>query len=270
MNRLKTAPTHTLFPTIYTPTHTPKFLELRSQLAAKTSSSKKRKISNRQLARGDILEIRHSSPDIPIQSCETEIDPDPSLSFASTTPIPPTGSRSPAYIRNDSVPPASSLPAHLQTNYSDYASSAASSPSGAYADLSINSDRGGDSPLGAEPNSGGVTGHLDPRGSSPFAVKPSHHRAIMGGAADYSDRGSSPLKRRASSMDPDADPTRTAGDQDVEMAQADTQNEPEESSSPQAPAQQDKNMTTDASPSVGEANGSQEPAVPSITMTEGM
>lgn len=71
-------------------------------------------------------------------------------------------------------------------------------------------------------------------------------------------------------MDPDADPTRTAGDQDVEMAQADTQNEPEESSSPQAPAQQDKNMTTDASPSVGEANGSQEPAVPSITMTEGM
>ncbi|KAK8140540.1 UCH-domain-containing protein [Apiospora sp. TS-2023a] len=235
--------------------------ELRSQLAAKTSSSKKRKISNRQSARGDILEIRHSSPDFPIQSCETEIDPDPSLSFTSTTPIPPTGSRSPAYIRNDSVPPASSLPAHLQTTYSDYASSAASSPSGAYADLSINSDRGGDSPLGAEPNSAGATGHLDPRGSSPFAVKPSHHRAIMGGAADYSDRGSSPLKRRASSMDPDLEPTKTTGDQDVEMAQADAQNGSDMSSQSQTPAQQDKNMTT-------EANGSQEPGVPSITMTE--
>ncbi|KAK8089997.1 ubiquitin specific peptidase 11 [Apiospora hydei] len=235
---------------------------MRSQLAAKTSSSKKRKISTRQSAKGDILQIRHSSPDIPIQSCEIEIDPDPSLSFTSTTPIPPTGSRSPAYIRNDSVPPASSLPAHLQTTYSDYASSAASSPSGAYADLSINSDRGGDSPLGVEPTSAGTTGHLDPRGSSPFAVKPSHHRAIMGGAADYpADRASSPLKRRASSMDPEADAPQTGGDQDVEMAHADTHNGPEESSQSQAPTQQDKNTAA-------EANGSQEQGVPSITMTE--
>ncbi|KAK8048654.1 ubiquitin specific peptidase 11 [Apiospora phragmitis] len=235
---------------------------MRSQLAAKTSSSKKRKISTRQSAKGDNLQIRHSSPDIPIPSCETEIDPDPSLSFTSTTPIPPAGSRSPAYIRNDSVPPASSLPAHLQTTYSDYASSAASSPSGAYADLSIHSDRGRDSPLGAEPNSAAATGHLDPRGSSPFAVKPSHHRAIMGGASDYPDRASSPLKRRASSMDPEADSAQTGGDQDVEMAHADTHNGPEESPQSRIPAQQDKNA-------IGEQpNGSQEQGVPSITMTE--
>ncbi|KAK8042126.1 UCH-domain-containing protein [Apiospora rasikravindrae] len=238
---------------------------MRSQLAAKTSSSKKRKISTRQSAKGEILQIRHSSPDFPIQSCETEIDPDPSLSFTSTTPIPPTGSRSPAYIRNDSVPPASSLPAHLQTTYSDYASSAASSPSAAYADLSINSDRGGDS---AEPNSAGTTGHLDLRGSSPFAVKPSHHRAIMGGAADYPDRASSPLKRRASSMDPEADAAQTGGDQDVEMAHAGTNNGPEESSESRTPAQQDKNTAAEASPSISEPNGSQEQGVPSITMTE--
>lgn len=71
-------------------------------------------------------------------------------------------------------------------------------------------------------------------------------------------------------MDPDADPTKTAGDQDVEMAQADTPNRPEGSSQSQASAQQNKNMTIEASPSTIEANGSQEPSVPSITMTEGM
>ncbi|KAI1338019.1 hypothetical protein F5Y15DRAFT_407897 [Xylariaceae sp. FL0016] len=161
------------------------------QLAGKTSSSKKRKIATRQST------ARHSN-DTPIESCEQDDCP----TFSFTTDSAPDPPADPAYLRADSLPPASSLPPRLQTNstsYNPYAedgSSAASSPSGAYADLSINSDRGGDTPApepAASPNTG--------RGSSPF-TKTTHHRAVMGGASDFPERASSPLKRRASSMDP--------------------------------------------------------------------
>ncbi|KAK8125673.1 ubiquitin carboxyl-terminal hydrolase-like protein [Apiospora kogelbergensis] len=90
----------------------------------------------------------------------------------------------------------------------------------------------------------------------------------MGGAADYPDRASSPLKRRASSMDLEADSAQTGGDQDVEMAHADTNNGSKELSQPGTPAQQDKNTTTGASPSSGAPHESQEDDAPSITMTE--
>ncbi|KAI1417572.1 UCH-domain-containing protein [Hypoxylon sp. FL1857] len=174
------------------------------QLTVKTSSSKskKRKISTRQSTAADESLSSNSSPDTPLQSCEQ--DTDHSFSFASSDHL-ATGS--PAYNRTDSIPPASSLPPRLQTNttsfsYADYASSAASSPSGAYAELTINSDRGADTP---GPDSGSVTSNLYPpgRASSPF-TKTTLHRAVMGGAAEFPERASSPLKRRASSMDPDA------------------------------------------------------------------
>ncbi|KAI0380898.1 hypothetical protein F5Y04DRAFT_289141 [Hypomontagnella monticulosa] len=194
------------------------------QLVAKTSSSnKKRKISPRKsttaIATADESFDSSSSPDTPIQSCEQ--DTDPTFSFYASSDI--AGAASPAYPRTDSVPPASSLPPRLQTNTSslnhvEYTSSAASSPSAAYADLTINSDGGADTPA---PDTASVTSTLHPprRGSSPF-TKTTHHRAVMGGAAEFPDRASSPLKRRASSMEPDAvDQDAT---EDVDMITAPT------------------------------------------------
>ncbi|OTA95793.1 hypothetical protein M434DRAFT_9452 [Hypoxylon sp. CO27-5] len=190
------------------------------QLAVKTSSSKskKRKISTRQSTTVDESLSSNSSPDTPIQSCEQDADPNFSFSAASDNLF----TESPAYYRADSIPPASSLPPRLQTNTSsfsyDYASSAASSPSGAYAELTINSDRGGDTPA---PDPISATSNLYPpgRASSPY-TKTNLHRAVMGGAAEFPERASSPLKRRASSMDPDAaDQDAT---EDVDMITAPT------------------------------------------------
>ncbi|TGJ84517.1 hypothetical protein E0Z10_g4221 [Xylaria hypoxylon] len=182
--------------------------ELPGQLAVKTSSSKKRKIAPRQFA------ARHEeiepidSPDIPVQSCEQ--DSDPNFSFTSSAfDIPPA---SPAYLRAESLPPASSLPPRLQTNHTgslalaEDGSSVASSPSGAYADLTIHSDRGADTPAPDFANY--------PRAPSPF-TKTTHHRAIMGGAAEFPERASSPLKRRASSMDPES--VAQDANEDVDM-----------------------------------------------------
>ncbi|KAI8635070.1 UCH-domain-containing protein [Xylariaceae sp. FL1651] len=184
--------------------------EGREQLAVKTSSLKKRKITTRRsAARNEELEPT-DLPDIPLQSCEQDLDP--SFSFTSSTIDVPA---SPAYLRADSLPPASSLPPRLQTNHSgshtlaEDGSSVASSPSGAYADLTISSDRGADTPAPEFANC--------PRGTSPF-TKTTHHRAIMGGAAEFPERASSPLKRRASSMEPDS--AAQNGNQDVDMITA--------------------------------------------------
>jgi ubiquitin carboxyl-terminal hydrolase 4/11 len=100
--------------------------------------------------------------------------------------------------------PASSVPGRLQTLVqsssvlvsADYASSTASSPCAAYAELSIDSDRGGDE------TGSSVLRRRSARSQSPFKVS---RRAIMGGDADLPQRSSSPLKRRASSMEPDLD-----------------------------------------------------------------
>lgn len=188
------------------------------QLAAKTSSSKKRKISTRQAAKGDD-DLDSVSPDVPRPSCE--LDCDPSYSFTSTTPIPSAGARSPVYIRSDSQAPVSSLPPYLQTAASEYASSAASSPTAAYADLSLR-----DASPGVDPQPARAASQQGPRGSSPFTSKPTYHRAVMGGAADFPERASSPLKRRASSMDPEegsgAAATEGSASEDVDMVQAPT------------------------------------------------
>jgi ubiquitin carboxyl-terminal hydrolase 4/11 len=102
-------------------------------------------------------------------------------------------------------------------SFAEDGSSVASSPSGAYADLTINSDRGADTPASDLAHS-----H---RGSSPFA-KTTYHRAIMGGAADFPERSSSPLKRRASSMEtekpapPQDGNNGNDGKEDVDMVSA--------------------------------------------------
>lgn len=118
-----------------------------------------------------------------------------------------SGPDTPSYLRADSQP-ASSLPPRLQYQASslvsaDYASSAASSPcASAYADLSIESDRGGD-------DTGPAAASV--RSQSPYRVS---RRAIMNGDPDVPHRSSSPLKRRASSMDPENNSDKT---RDVEM-----------------------------------------------------
>lgn len=111
-----------------------------------------------------------------------------------------------------SLPPH--IPSHLQNEASlstqDYISSAASSPSAAYAALTI-SERGGDN-SGSEGGVGqGYLDSQDTRSQSPnrsFA-----HRAIMGGAADFPQRSSSPLKRPASDLEQESPLTS----EDVEM-----------------------------------------------------
>ncbi|KAI1096322.1 ubiquitin carboxyl-terminal hydrolase-like protein [Rostrohypoxylon terebratum] len=195
----------------------------KTQLAVKTSSSKKRKISTRQSATTEDSLGSISSPDTPLQSCEQLEDADPTFSFSLSSEIPNTAS-----YRADSIPPAffpaSSLPPRLQTstsnwnNYSEYASSAASSPSGAYADLTIHSDRGADTP-GPDLSSAASSLYPPCRASSPFA-KSTLHRGVMGGAADFPERASSPLKRRASSMEPDVVDQDAA--EDVDMITAPT------------------------------------------------
>ena len=176
--------------------------ELPGQLAFKTSSSKKRKLSRPQPRDQDPLDS--PSPDSVLPSCE--VDDDPALSFSATSVA--SGLDTPSYIRNDSLP-ASSLPPRLQNQggslvSADYASSAASSPcASAYAELSLESDKGGDE-----------TGPpLSAIGSQ--VLLSVSQRAVMNGDSDLHHRSSSPLKRRASSMDPENDAARN---RDIEMA----------------------------------------------------
>lgn len=235
----------------------PNLSELPRQLFAKTSSSKKRKISTRQSSKDDTQSTR-SSPDIPIPSCEQDNDLNFSFSASSTTSTTSTFV-SPAYLRADSLPPASSLPPRLQTNnnnftFTDYASSTASSPSGAYAELTLDSDRGADTP-GSEPYSSTPSTYLAAdRGTSPFP-KITHYRAIMGGAAELPDRASSPLKRRASSMDPN---TELDAKEDVDMIAA----------PPSPPTTTTSNSATAAGSTPQETNGTSEEAAQDETMAE--
>lgn len=140
----------------------------------------------------------------------TEDESDPCFSF---TTAPDSGLSTPTYVRGDSLP-ASGVPPRLQTHHSsfsapDYTSSAASSPCAASTDLSFDNDRGADG-LDSGPT-------LQPPSSrSQPSLLNAAHRAIIGGAADINQRSSSPLKRRASSMDPDQDVT-IAKEEDVDM-----------------------------------------------------
>ncbi|PNY22306.1 Ubiquitin carboxyl-terminal hydrolase 12 [Tolypocladium capitatum] len=169
--------------------------ELPGQLTVKTSSSKKRKLVRPPPAIGDLDSPSSPSPDTALPSCEP--DDDAALSFSAQSAA--SGLDSPLYLRADSLP-ASSLPPRLQTQAgslvsADYASSVASSSpcASAYAELSLESDRGGEE--------AGLALHLA-RSQSPFRVS---RRAIMNGDAELPHRSSSPLKRRASSMEPETD-----------------------------------------------------------------
>ncbi|KAM5351565.1 hypothetical protein ACJ41O_004288 [Fusarium nematophilum] len=212
------------------------------QLAFKTSSSKKRKIS-RPVA-NDQGPIDSPSPDSVLPSCEVDDDPVLSFSFSATSASRPD---TPSYLRADSQP-ASSLPPRLQQQASslvsaEYASSVASSPcASAYADLSIESDRGGDETGPAQPSA---------RSQSPLRLS---HRAIMNGDADLPHRSSSPLKRRASSMDPENEADK-ARDVDMGSSQAaDTVEGPSQPSADTLPramsldAPEPTTLTGDASP----------------------
>ncbi|KAL7944500.1 hypothetical protein V8C42DRAFT_346239 [Trichoderma barbatum] len=189
--------------------------ELPGQLTIKTSSSKKRKLARPLTIDLDVP--ASPSPDTAIPSCEP--DDDVALSF-SATPI-ASGLEAPLYVRAGSVT-ASSVPPRLQTQAqaqinsslvsADYASSVASSPGASfYHETSIeSSERGGD-------DAGSVQAYA--RSQSPFLIS---RRAIMNGDAELPQRSSSPLKRRASSMDPETvqdkngDAASSTGD--VEMA----------------------------------------------------
>ncbi|KAM0434466.1 hypothetical protein ACHAPT_003562 [Fusarium lateritium] len=187
-------------------------------LAFKTSSSKKRKLS--RPVDNDQDSIDSPSPDSVLPSCEVDDDPTLSFSAASVASHPDT----PSYLRADSQP-ASSLPPRLQQQASslvsaDYASSTASSPcASAYADLSLESDRGGDETGPAQSTA---------RSQSPLRLS---HRAIMNGDAALPHRSSSPLKRRASSMDPENEADKP---RDVDMGSSQPADSVEGPSQPSA------------------------------------
>lgn len=152
-----------------------------------TSSTKKRKLSP-QHTKG---ESPDSNPDFPLNSVEDRGSQSPDDSH----PVPPS-----ILTNGSALPP--NIPQHLQGSIShsfhDYVSSAASSPSAAYAGLSIEGERGGEG-SGSQRQSSLVPYEQDPRGQSPLNLFT--HRAIMGGAEDLPNRASSPLKRRASDLD---------------------------------------------------------------------
>ncbi|OAQ98848.1 hypothetical protein LLEC1_05980, partial [Akanthomyces lecanii] len=133
----------------------------------------------------------------------------------------------PVYLRSDSLQPASSLPARLQAAAAANSSSAnsanghhhprhpsplhdctstASSPcASVYAELSLDGERG----IG---EAGSAVTSLA-RSQSPFRVS---RRAMMNGDAELPHRSSSPLKRRASSMDPEPNAS-SRNDEDAHM-----------------------------------------------------
>ncbi|KAM0204587.1 hypothetical protein ACHAPA_001969 [Fusarium lateritium] len=226
-------------------------------LAFKTSSSKKRKILRNE-APLDSIESSSPSPDSVLPSCE--IDDDPALSFSASVASRPD---TPSYLRADSQP-ASSLPPRLQHQPSslvsaDYASSAASSPcASAYADLSIESDRGGDET---------GTARTLARSQSPLRLSHPHtHRVIMNGDADLPHRSSSPLKRRASSMDPENEADKT---RDVDMGSTQASN----SASVEGPSQLSTStlpraMSVDAPEPTAVSAGDASPAQPIPSLQE--
>lgn len=172
--------------------------ELHRQLTVTTSSLKKRKVS-RNPARDRDSANTPSPPAAPadsvLPSCESNEDDDDRASFSFSV----ASNSSFTTAQPGDKEALSSLPPRLQTHSSsvvsaDYASSAASSPSAAYADLSIESE-----PASATTETGPALHPSSARTRSPFRHP---RKAMMSGDGDCN-RSSSPLKRRASSMDPE-------------------------------------------------------------------
>ncbi|CZT06858.1 related to ubiquitin C-terminal hydrolase [Rhynchosporium graminicola] len=151
-----------------------------------------------------------NNPDIPLSSVE---DPE-SQANEVRFEVPSTS--------DTTLPPH--IPLHLQTSTSlgtvENIPSAASSPSAAYASLSLEGERGGD-PESARTSSLAPSDQ-DIRAHSP--VRHLSHRVIMGGAAEHPHRASSPLKRRASDLEPDASPSQK---DDVDMIMVPESDHPE-------------------------------------------
>ncbi|KAH7329234.1 hypothetical protein B0I35DRAFT_456639 [Stachybotrys elegans] len=214
-----------------------------AQLAFKTSSSKKRKLS-RPLSEQDPSPGSSPSSDSVLPSCEP--DDDPALSFSGASVA--FGPDSPPYGRASSQPfsgPTPRLPLQASSLLGAGADSAASSPCAtAYAGLSLDNEQRRDEAGPA----------LNPaRSQSPFSVS---RRAIMSGDADLPHRSSSPLKRRASSMDPE---TNAAKDTDVEMGtsqQSDASND--------AADAMPREMSIDVPESEGTAVASEDAPVPPL------
>ncbi|KAA8572048.1 hypothetical protein EYC84_001974 [Monilinia fructicola] len=183
-------------------------------LAFKTSSTKKRKLSP-QIVPG--IETDRG-PDIPISSVEGRESQSP-------TDLPLFDTSLQESHRAESLPP-NTIPSHLQTSSTlppgDYTSSAASSPSAAYAGLSIDSDKGGEFPSNKNRRQfpSEQPFELEQQGKSP------RHRSIMSGAEDMPQRSSSPLKRPASELEPDLPLSSQKEDVDMVLvpnAQEDTE-----------------------------------------------
>lgn len=186
-----------------------------------TSQTKKRKISPQYLPSQD---SGSDDPDVPLHSVEEEQSlPSPTNTIPQLDlPDHKGSSRTelPSYLQ--AIPSGSNL---------DDSISAASSPSAAYAGLSIaEGDRKGDS-LGQRQGSAAPTESL-PRDHSPKNLFT--HRAIMGGAEDLPKRASSPLKRPASELDSE-DPSSQR--EDVDMI-AIPSSIPTESTKPTSPLSQ--------------------------------
>jgi ubiquitin carboxyl-terminal hydrolase 4/11/15 len=180
------------------------------QLTFTTSSTKKRKLSPQNIQG----QSHDNSHDIPLNSVEGR----DSLSPAE---LPRFDLPANDDARSDSALPAH-IPAHLHASASfgaqDCISSAASSPSAAYAGLSID---GGESQSFEYRRSSLAPNDPDARAPSPRVPA---HRSIMGGAEDAPQRSSSPLKRRASDLEAEEK-------DDVEMVMV-----PDPSESAEAPA----------------------------------
>lgn len=157
------------------------------QLTFKTSSAKKRKIYD------DSAVDLNNNPEVPLDSIE---DQDTELHNTGRTRFDFSGTEDSQH----SLPPH--IPSHLQNEASataqDCPSPAASSPTTAYASLSIENDSGELISADSAGGAGNVEGR-ERRSLSP--ARAVAHRAIMGGAADYPQRSSSPLKRPASDLD---------------------------------------------------------------------
>lgn len=159
------------------------------QLTFTTSSTKKRKLSPQHIE-GQPLANSH---DIPLNSVEGR-------DSLSPTELPRFDLPNNDDARSDSALPPH-IPPHIHASASfgaqDCISSAASSPSAAYAGLSIDGGESQNQTFEYR-RSSLAPNDTDARAQSPRLPC---HRAIMGGAEDIPQRSSSPLKRRASNLD---------------------------------------------------------------------
>ena len=159
-----------------------------------TSQTKKRKLSPPNQQSQD----PGSHPDLPLSSVEGRGSPSPSDSI-------------PQFDLPDDVTPHSTVPQHLRSFSSshqstEYSLSAASSPSAAYAGLSIETERGVEGGSGTGSGSGQRQSSLAPNeqgGGNQSPINLFTHRAIMGDAEDMPKRASSPLKRPAAELEED-------------------------------------------------------------------